>query len=74
METTYFTAGMLKRFVKTCEFIAVCDVQQRATILNEILMLTPIMSFDITNKTLIDVESVCVNGDAIQLNLEEYEL
>ncbi len=73
METTYFNTDDIKQYIKTCAFISRCSVQQRAAILNEILMLNQILSWGITNKTLISVESVSVNGSAIQLNLEEYE-
>ena len=73
METTYFNNEDIKQFIRTCAFISACSVQQRAAILNEILMLNQILAWDINNKTLIDVESVSVNGSAIQLNLEEYE-
>ena len=73
MQTTYFNTEEIKQFIKTCAFIAECSVEQRASILNEILMLNQILAWDINNKTLIAVESVSVNGSAIQLNLEEYE-
>ncbi len=55
------------------QFISECSLESCALITNEILMLHPMLSFDVTGKRLISVESVSINAQAIQLNLEEYE-
>lgn len=68
---TYFDPDDFKTFKETCSFIALCDVAQKASILNEILMLTPIVAFNTATKSLDSVCAVSVNGDAIQLNLGE---
>lgn len=66
---TYFDTDELENFRLTCKFIAQCDVNQRACIVNEVLMLNPIVVFNREIKSLDSVCTVGVNGDAIQLNL-----
>lgn len=70
-KTTYFTPEDFKLFKKICRFISFCELDQKASILNEILMLTPILAFNRETKSLDSVSSVTLYGEAIQLNLGE---
>lgn len=69
-----FTKKDMTIFRKTCELIERCDAEQAGAIVNEVLMIHSILAFNPVTKHLDIVESVCMNGDAIQLNIEEYEV
>lgn len=66
---TYFEPDDFQMFIAVCRFIAKCNTEQRTSIVNEVLMLNPMLVFNPDIKSLDSVKSVCVNGDAIQLNL-----
>ena len=68
---TYFEPEEFEVFKFFCGFIAKCNTDQRASIVNEILMFNPILAFNRETKGLDSVCTVSVNGDAIQLNLGE---
>lgn len=55
------------------KFLDGCSKESKALIVNEVLMLNPMFCFNSTTKSLDKVESVCLNGEAIQLNVNEKE-
>lgn len=54
---------------KVLAFIFTCTEEEACLIVNEVLMMRPIMAFDRVRSSVDEVESVCLNGQAIQLNL-----
>ncbi len=62
-----------KLLKQVSRFLEDCTVEQAAIIVNEVLMLHPMMAWNPVTKLMIDIESVNVNGQVIQLNIEEYE-
>jgi hypothetical protein len=68
-----FTPQQIKKFRATCALIDECTEEHAALILNEILMCHSIMAFNPNHNCLRDVESVCMNGKSIQLNLQKWE-
>lgn len=69
-----FTKEDLITFKAACELITRCDINQAGAFVNEVLMIHPMLAWNQTTKSLDSIESVSINGDAIQLNIEEYEL
>ena len=69
-----FTKEDLITFKAACELIARCDINQAGAFVNEVLMIHPFLAWNQTTKSLDSIESVSINGDAIQLNIEEFEV
>ena len=59
------------QYAKMCFLIADMTLEERALVVNEVLMLTPMLAWNINTKSLEKIESVSVNGECIQLNIEE---
>jgi hypothetical protein len=57
-------------FKAVMRYIATANPETLGKIVNEVLMLNDILVFDRDMKSLKSVESVCMNEDAIQLNIE----
>ncbi len=72
VDATFDTEDM-KTFIKACELIARCDINQAGAFVNEVLMIHPMLAWNPTTKHLDSIDSISINGDAIQVNIEEYE-
>lgn len=68
-----FTKEDLITFKAACELIARCDINQAGAFVNEVLMIHPMLAWNPTTKHLDSIDSIYISGDAIQLNIEEYE-
>lgn len=54
-----------------CQFIDTCDFDEIATIIEEIRCVHDnLYAFCPTRKFMAKIESVCINGESIQLNIE----
>lgn len=65
------TETELREFRDMCFYIYKSRIELAALIVNEVLMVHPILVFNPGSRSLDKVESVCTNVGAIQLNLEE---
>jgi len=60
-----------KELIAICRFICTCDCDELRTIIEEIRCFHDnLLCFNSTTGSLSKVESVCINGECLQLNLE----
>lgn len=60
-------------FKAVMRYIAAANPETLAKIVNEVLMLNHMIVFDRATRTMKDVESISLNDDAIQINVEEWD-
>lgn len=71
-ETTeiYIPPVLIKKFKTACQFIAEASIEQRACLLNELMMFNDFMAWNSESKQLLRIENIAINGDCFQLNIE----
>lgn len=66
-----FSDKDLATFIAACELIARSDINQAGAFVNEIFMIHPMLAWNSTTNSLDSIESISINGLAIQLNIED---
>lgn len=66
----YIPPALIEKFKIACEFVQDASIEQRACLLNEIMLFNSFIAFDEDAKTLRDIRGISINGDCFQLNIE----
>ena len=66
----YMSPVLIEKFKIACQFIAEASIEQRACLLNEIMIFNDFMAWNAESKQLLNIENIAINGDCFQLNIE----